>query len=145
MVIASVSGGKDSAAMCLHLREKGIEHKRVFMDTGWEHPDLYEHIEYLADKLGPIKRLRMKPRTLPPEVLARVEEIEEVLGIPDSAMVRLLAWKGMFPSRKIRFCTEHLKVLPFIAYAKALDADVVNAVGIRAEESQSRSRMVERE
>lgn len=35
-VVASVSGGKDSGAMSLYLTELGIEHDRVFMDTGWE-------------------------------------------------------------------------------------------------------------
>lgn len=36
-VVASVSGGKDSAAMSLYLTELGIEHDRMFLDTGWEH------------------------------------------------------------------------------------------------------------
>lgn len=33
-VIASVSGGKDSAAMMLHLREQEIPFRAVFFDTG---------------------------------------------------------------------------------------------------------------
>mgnify|MGYP005834036721 CR=1 FL=1 len=35
-VIASVSGGKDSTAMCLNLQELGIPFRPVFMDTGVE-------------------------------------------------------------------------------------------------------------
>jgi tRNA(Ile)-lysidine synthase TilS/MesJ len=38
-VIASISGGKDSVAMSLYLRELEVEHVRVFCDTGWEHRD----------------------------------------------------------------------------------------------------------
>lgn len=37
IVIASISGGKDSAAMALWLIENEIPHERVFCDTGWEH------------------------------------------------------------------------------------------------------------
>ena len=44
-VIASVSGGKDSTAMCLHLKELGIPYRAVFMDTGWEHEDVYRYLE----------------------------------------------------------------------------------------------------
>lgn len=36
VVVCSVSGGKDSAALSLYLTELGIEHRRVFADTGWE-------------------------------------------------------------------------------------------------------------
>jgi 3'-phosphoadenosine 5'-phosphosulfate sulfotransferase (PAPS reductase)/FAD synthetase len=58
-VIASVSGGKDSAAMCLWLREQGIEHDRVFMDTGWEHDLTYEYLRGpLTALLGPIVEIR---------------------------------------------------------------------------------------
>lgn len=58
-VVASVSGGKDSAALSLWLTEQGIDHDRVFMDTGWEHPDTYEYLRgTLAAKLGAITELR---------------------------------------------------------------------------------------
>jgi 3'-phosphoadenosine 5'-phosphosulfate sulfotransferase (PAPS reductase)/FAD synthetase len=89
-VIASVSGGKDSAAMSLWLTEQGIEHERVFADTGWEHPETYRYLwDVLVPKLGPITVVR-GPYTLP----------------------ELVAKKGMFPSRTRRFCTQELKVKP---------------------------------
>src|SRR5258708_6462847 len=43
-VAASISGGKDSAAMGLWLMEQGIDYDRVFADTGWEHPKTYEYL-----------------------------------------------------------------------------------------------------
>lgn len=64
----------------------------------------------------------------------------------DGGMVNLVKRKGMFPSRINRFCTPELKVKPIQKYIEALqDAghDVVNAVGIRAGESESRSKMQE--
>jgi hypothetical protein len=40
IVIASVSGGRDSAAASLFLHECGIPHRRAFADTGWEHEQI---------------------------------------------------------------------------------------------------------
>ena len=123
-VVASVSGGKDSAAMSLWLTEQGIEHDRVFLDTGWEHDKTYEYLRgQLTDKLGPITELKAP---LP--------------------MEDLIIKKGMFPSRVRRFCTQELKVRPIMAYLSQLmetGTDVINAVGIRAGESVSRSKMLE--
>jgi hypothetical protein len=58
-VVANISGGKDSTALSLWLHECGIEHRRVFADTGWEHPATYEYIRnVLEPKLGPIDWVR---------------------------------------------------------------------------------------
>jgi 3'-phosphoadenosine 5'-phosphosulfate sulfotransferase (PAPS reductase)/FAD synthetase len=123
-VVASVSGGKDSAAMSLWLTEQGIDHERIFFDTGWEHPDLYDYLRGpLADAIGPIT------------------EIRGPLLMPD-----LIRKKGMFPSRVRRFCTQELKVLPAKRHFAAMQAAgvmVVNAQGIRAEESAARAKQPE--
>lgn len=120
-VVASVSGGKDSAAMSLHLRELGIEHDRVFMDTGWEHAKTYDYLRgELTRMLGPITEIR-----------------------GDLLMPDLIRKKGMFPQRTRRFCTEELKVKPMQRYIAALDDEVVNAIGIRRAESKARSQMAE--
>lgn len=37
LIAGVISGGKDSAALSLWLTENGIEHRRVFANTGWEH------------------------------------------------------------------------------------------------------------
>jgi 3'-phosphoadenosine 5'-phosphosulfate sulfotransferase (PAPS reductase)/FAD synthetase len=123
-VVASISGGKDSAAMSLYLTEQGIEHDRVFMDTGWEAAETYA---YLADEL---------PRAIGP-----ITTIRPPLGMAD-----LVRKKGMFPSRVRRFCTQELKVFPMQRHLRALmdaGADVVNTVGIRRGESLARSKMDE--
>lgn len=118
-VIASVSGGKDSTALSLWLTEQGIEHRRVFANTGWEHPATVEYVrEYLPKILGPIDEVSL-----------------------EGGMVGLIRKKGMFPSRIRRFCTEELKVKPIAAYLDEHDPDrnAINAVGIRAQESLARS------
>lgn len=123
-VVASISGGKDSAAMSLWFTEQGIEHDRVFMDTGWEHPLVYEYLRgELARVIGPVK---------------------EISG--PLKMVDLILNKGMFPSRNRRYCTQHLKIYPMRDYLAALqDAgeDPINSVGIRAAESEARSKLAE--
>lgn len=125
LVVASVSGGKDSAALSLWLTEQGIEHRRVFANTGWEHDLTYEYLRGpLTQALGPIS---------------------EVQGC-DAGMANLVRRKGMFPSRLRRFCTEELKVKPLAAFTRALQdehGEVVNAVGIRAAESVARAKLTE--
>jgi 3'-phosphoadenosine 5'-phosphosulfate sulfotransferase (PAPS reductase)/FAD synthetase len=123
-VIASVSGGKDSAALSLWLTEQGIAHERVFLDTGWEHPDTYDYLRgELTRVIGPITWVT-----------------------PPRQMEELVLHKGMFPSRVQRFCTQLLKVRPMAKHiAKWQDehGEVVNAVGVRAAESIARSKLPE--
>lgn len=123
-VVASISGGKDSAAMSLYLTELGIEHDRVFCDTGWEHELTYEYLRGpLTQKIGTIIELQ-----------------------PPKKMEELILHKAMFPQRLRRFCTQELKVRPLAGYINArliAGEDLLNAVGIRAAESESRSKMPE--
>jgi len=51
--------------------------------------------------------------------------------------------KGALPSRRTRFCTTELKVLPMKSFIEAMDDEPVNVVGIRARESHKRSQMPE--
>jgi len=117
-IVVSVSGGKDSVATCLALRDAGIDHVRVFADTGWEHKSTYEHLDYLREVLGPIDVVR---------------------GPLD--FVELCRSKQILPSRIMRFCTERLKVLPIVSYQVGFGDDVISAVGIRAGESHARARL----
>lgn len=57
--IISVSGGKDSTALLLLAIERGTENmEAVFADTGNEHPQTYEYVQYLNDKVFPIRTIR---------------------------------------------------------------------------------------
>lgn len=143
--VLSLSGGKDSVAAGLYLRERGIDHVRVFMDTGWEHPDLYAHLDYLESELGPIVRVVPEMPEIPAEVVAEVEAIEAIVGRSPSGFVRWAVKKGMFASRRQRYCTQLLKVRPFLRWVEELDEEIVNVVGIRAAESAARARLPERE
>lgn len=131
-VVAAVSGGKDSAAMCLWLIEQGIEHSRVFADTGWEAAETYAYLDTLRARLGPIE-------------VVRNEKLWTDARPGEGGMVTLIRKKQMFPSRTRRFCTEQLKLVPLKAHMSRLsdDGPVINAVGIRAAESLARSTMKE--
>lgn len=124
-LVASISGGKDSAAMSLHLKELGLEHDRVFLDTGHEAPRTYDYLRgELTRALGPIT---------------------EVVG--PWTFETLVLHKGMFPAQTRRFCTQELKVRPMQRHlARIVEEtgdDIVNCVGIRAAESEARSKMPE--
>lgn len=141
-IIVSVSGGKDSTATALHLRDHGIHFRPVFMDTGWEHRETYAYLRGpLEDAIGPVTWLRAEV-DLPPEREPLALELESMLG-HYSAMVRLCIKKMMMPARQVRWCTQAAKVEPMHRWLATLDTDVVSVVGIRHDESAARRKMEE--
>ena len=143
-LIVSVSGGKDSTAMCLHLFELGYtkdDFDRVFMDTGWEHADTYKYLDELESIIGKIIRLKLNI-TVKEEDQTIVKEYEERLGF-ESPFIRLVFQYNSFPSNIVKWCTRRLKIEPLKKYYDSLDYDFVNVVGIRKEESKKREKMAE--
>jgi len=142
-IVVSVSGGKDSTAACLYMKELGLEYEAIFFDTGWEHPETYRYVEeYLPSVIGPINRLVKKREMRSPELEELAQKYEKRIGWY-SPMIRWVIFKGMFPSRVRRYCTQQLKVFPARDYLKAMDDEPINVVGIRAQESVSRANMDE--
>lgn len=118
--LAQFSGGKDSTAMLLWMKEQGIEYTAVFCDTGWEHPLTYAYIEEINQTvLG--GRL----------VILRNQDWDGFRG--------LVLSKAVFPRRTMRFCTEKLKLEPLWRYILSVDDDVETFIGERAEESAARA------
>lgn len=111
--IISLSGGKDSAALAVYMRDRVPEMEYVFMDTGKELPETYAYLEKLEAYLGkPIVRLN-----------------------PDRPFDHwLLVYRGVLPDPRSRWCTRKLKLEPFERYVG--DDPCINYVGIRADEAQ---------
>ena len=133
LVVASVSGGKDSTALALLLGEAQVPHVRVFADTGFEAPETYEYLDRIRERLGPID-------------VVRNEGLWQEARGGEEGMLTLIRRKQMFPSRLMRFCTQQLKLRPIRDYVRTLQDrghEVVNAVGVRAEESAARAQMAE--
>lgn len=121
IILASISGGKDSTALWLHLRELGLANiVPVFADTGWEHPLTYDYVAYLETVLGPINKVKS----------------EGFLG--------MALKKQALPSAKVRFCTQELKLKPIKKFLDSLKTkNVLMCSGVRAEESKSRAQLDE--
>lgn len=145
--IASVSGGKDSTAMCLWLQEQGIEYRAVHFNTGWEHPDTVAFVrDVLPQYVGPIESHSREPE-LDEQRETYAQELERLLGFR-SPFVRWVLRKGMFPARLKRFCTTELKIYTardVMQAAHAAGELPVNVIGIRAAESAARAQLPERE
>lgn len=143
-IIVSVSGGKDSTAMCLNLLEQGYstsDFERVFMDTGWEDAGTYQYLDELEKTIGPIIRLKADIQ-VKEEYKEYVEYFETKLGW-ESQFIRRLFKYQFPPTRRMKWCTTELKIKPVKEYFDSLEDDFVNLVGIRKEESARRSKMIE--
>ncbi|AOR65122.1 phosphoadenosine phosphosulfate reductase family protein [Pectobacterium wasabiae] len=168
--INSVSGGKDSLAQWLLAIEAGVTTIRAFADTGHEHPQTMDYLDYLESKLGEIRRVKASfddriavkrkfiaerwPVTLVTEcgmtdsqaaaTVARALDILHPTGIP---FLDLCMWKGRFPSTKARFCTFDLKHAPIrdqiVMPLLAEYDEVISWQGVRAEESPARALLPE--
>lgn len=111
--VLSLSGGKDSAALAIYLRDRVPEMEYIFHDTDKELPETYDYLARLEAILG-------KPivRTSP------VDTFDHWLTV----------YRGMLPSNHRRWCTKVLKLKPFENYIG--DGPVVNYVGLRADEKR---------
>lgn len=136
-----LSGGKDSTALWgWGINESGYPPETIlgsFCDTGNEYQEVYDQIKAL-DEYG--QKYGIAPiRTLKAD--------DPKWTCPNRPLFLALAiWKGRFPSAKVRFCTEHLKIKPTERLVKELRAagyEVVAHSGVRASESLERSMMKE--
>ena len=159
-VIVNVSGGKDSTATLLLALERGEQPIAVFADTGHEHPATYDYVRELAawtgvtiqwvkaDFTAQIASKRKHVSAMWDEPLR--SQALSVLHPTGNPFLDLCLVKGRFPSTKIRFCTQELKVAPVneqvVDVLIEQGADRVERwVGVRADESIARRHLTELE
>lgn len=112
--ILNVSGGKDSSALAIYMRDRVPELEYVFCDTQKELPETYEYLDKLEAYLG-----------------KAIVRLNAETGFDHW----LKLYGGYLPSSRMRWCTRMLKLKPFEQYVG--DAPVVSYVGIRADEDRS--------
>lgn len=138
--LLSISGGKDSTAMILYMKEiaaRDVDY--VFMDTGWESTQTYEYLDYLEAELGiSINRIRSNI-TIKPEHEEIYSECLQIMNRNYSDFIAVILNGSFFPGGNAQFCTRDLKVKPFQSFIDQLDYEPVSCVGIRREESHRRS------
>jgi hypothetical protein len=116
--VLGLSGGKDSAALAIYMRQNypELDIEYFFTDTGKELPEVYEFLGKLEGFLGkPI--LRLNPNR--------------------DFDYWLKQYNNFLPSAQTRWCTRQLKLKPFEDWVKPFLADgyiVHSYVAIRADE-----------
>ncbi len=111
--VLGISGGKDSAALAVYLRDRVPEMEYFFCDTGAELPETYEYLQRLEAALGkPIARLNAD------------RDFDHFL----------FTFQGALPSPQMRWCTKYLKIKPLEAWIG--DDEAYSYVAIRADENR---------
>ena len=110
--IVALSGGKDSAALALHLKGK-IECEYIFCDTGRELPEVYTFLGHLETILGPIARINDRGRDFDWHLEHR---------------------RYFLPTPFVRWCTTDLKIRPFDRHIGKDESTVY--IGLRADEDR---------
>ena len=143
--IIGLSGGKDSTATLLVAlaRLPKAQVQPVFVDTGNEHRQTYDYLDYLENWLDlPITRLTPdftqqiaeKRRFIAQDRRTgrdrhgvkhrwsnrRKREALDTLHPSGNPFLDLCMLKGMFPSNRTRFCTDYLKTRVFVNYVDDL-------------------------
>ena len=99
------SGGVESTSMCLLF---GHRAQAIFSDTGAEHPEMYERLEYVE------KQMRLvHPDFNIIRIKAHKPDGKDVDNLTD-----YIIDAGVFPNQVMRFCTKYFKIRPFEKFLK---------------------------
>lgn len=111
--ILSLSGGKDSTALAIHMRDRVPAMEYVFCDTQKELPETYEYLDRLQAYLG-----------------KQIQRLNATRGFDHWLEV----YGNYLPSSRMRWCTRMLKIRPFEEYVG--EDQVYSYIGIRADENR---------
>lgn len=125
--LVALSGGKDSAALAVYMREnyRNLEMEYVFIDSGCELPETYEYL----DRIKAILDI---------DIL--------IIGGASKEDRKDFAWwlkqkNNYLPSPTNRWCTDVLKLAPYAKWLQKECSDTVvhSYVGLRADEKRERT------
>ena len=129
--ILALSGGKDSAALAVYMRDKypEIELEYVFTDSGCELPETYEYL----DRIEAVLNISI--------TVIRPEKDWETYWSQWKTKSTKYGHFTYLPSPKQRWCTEVLKLIPYENWllTKYPNQIIHSYVGLRADEKRERS------
>ena len=113
--VLGISGGKDSAALAIYLKEKGTvpDIEYFFCDTGAELKEVYDFLDQLEAYLG-----------------------QEIIRLSSGKPFdhHLTVHNNFLPSPRQRWCTREMKIKPFLEFVG--DDECFSYIGIRADEDR---------
>src|SRR6516162_6661727 len=112
--ILMLSGGKDSTALAVYMRDRVPEMEYVFCDTDKELKETYQYLSNIEHHLG-----------------KKIVRLKDDRGFDHWLKV----YGGYLPSSNMRGCTRMLKIKPFEKYVG--DDEIMMYVGIRADEDRA--------
>lgn len=119
--VLGISGGKDSAALAIYMRDlyPELDIEYYTCDTGKELADTYKLIDDLEGYLG-----------------KKIDRLRAVKGSTEDPFDHFLQlYGGYLPSSVMRWCTKKLKLDPFEQYIAGTEP-IVSYVGIRGDEDR---------
>jgi phosphoadenosine phosphosulfate reductase family protein len=111
--IMGLSGGKDSTALALYLKDKVPDIEYFFCDTHKELPEIYAYLRKLEIILG-----------------KKIVFLEDKRGFDHWLDV----YGGFLPSAQARWCTKQLKIIPLEKFVG--EADAISYIALRADEDR---------
>ena len=111
--VLGLSGGKDSSALAVYMKDRVPDMEYYFCDTGKELPETYEYIKKLEILLGK-----------PIDMLNADRDFDHWMWVN----------KGLLPSAQLRWCTPNLKIKPFEMWVG--EDEAISYIGIRADENR---------
>ena len=101
----SFSGGVESTTLCLLF---GHRAQAIFADTGAEHKEMYERLDYVETQMR-----KIHPDFHILRVKAHKPDGKDVDNLTD-----YIIDAGVFPNQVMRFCTKYFKIKPIENYLK---------------------------
>ncbi|MCA1994176.1 MAG: phosphoadenosine phosphosulfate reductase family protein [Coleofasciculus sp. S288] len=138
-VAIGVSGGKDSSALLITLssllrtRYPEAEMVALHADTGMEWRQTEPHLRDITNRLGIALHIVRREQG---DLIQRIQQRYDYLQSVGKTST------PMWPDARNRFCTSEVKVAPLDSWSRQwrVSGTVIHAVGIRAEESNSRAK-----
>ncbi len=126
--IVPVSGGKDSSALAVYLKQRNpeVNFEYVFSDTGVELPETIDYLDRLENIIG-VKIHRVSAMEM--------FDVAEKPGRTAFDVALFEHFAGFLPSPRARWCTRIMKIAPFERFIGSDRA--YSYIGIRADENRA--------